>query len=171
MNNAYKLYQVYCIEEGIFVQLHSFTDPTECPNDHADKTIDTNQTTIIHYIPVISNTSQTLSPKKETMTSASYQDLKCDFFFNKLIMDQITNVKVVGYMDHKATSYDVRAFDVTHNTEIVSDTLTNTDKEVSDLGYIPTSPSEDAIIEFHVKVTRGGGKAHIENIIVYYKQV
>ncbi len=169
MNNAYKLYQVYCIEEGIFVKTHSFTDPTECPNDHPDKTIDTNQTTIIHYRPIISNTSQTLSPKKETMSSQNYQDLQCDFYFNKLIMDRITNVKVIGYINNKATSYDVRTFDVTHNTEIISDTLTNASKEVNDLGYIETSPTEDALIEFHVKVTGSGGKATIENIMVYYK--
>ena len=163
MNNSIKRYKVYCISEATFHEFHSTSEPTECPYGHA---IDTNQTTIVYEIPIISKNSQTLIPKNSVISSKNYQDLKCDFYFNKLIMSEITNVKVIGYGNN---TYSVRAFDITNNNEIISNTLSNTEKDINDLGYIENSPTQDAIIEFHTKVDNPSNKAYIENIIVYYR--
>ena len=43
-------YRIHCIEENIDVIVHDTSPPTLCPNDHADRTIDTNLTTIISEI-------------------------------------------------------------------------------------------------------------------------
>lgn len=40
-------YRLYCIEEATFVYTWSSTTPLSCPNDHTDRTIDTNQTVIV----------------------------------------------------------------------------------------------------------------------------
>lgn len=40
-------YRIYCIEEAIFAYVWASDTPTLCPNNHADRTIDTNQTVII----------------------------------------------------------------------------------------------------------------------------
>ncbi len=46
MTTVYK-YRVHCISENIDVIVWDTTTPTICPNDHADRTIDTTKTTII----------------------------------------------------------------------------------------------------------------------------
>jgi hypothetical protein len=46
MSAVYK-YRLYCIEEGIYVETWSETEPTMCPNDHGDRTINSGLTTII----------------------------------------------------------------------------------------------------------------------------
>lgn len=53
-------YRVYCIEENTFVTLWSIEEPTICPNEHADRTIDPSQTVIIDN--VATNTVITKEP-------------------------------------------------------------------------------------------------------------
>jgi len=43
-------YRVFCIEEQQNRSVWSIDPPTMCPNDHADRTIDTNRTTIVDAI-------------------------------------------------------------------------------------------------------------------------
>ena len=45
-------YRVYCIEEATYVTLWGETEPTLCPNNHADRTINSSSTTIIDKINI-----------------------------------------------------------------------------------------------------------------------
>ncbi len=51
MSSIYK-YRLYCIEEDAYVLQWAKTPPTICPNDHADKSINTNITSIVDTINV-----------------------------------------------------------------------------------------------------------------------
>jgi hypothetical protein len=59
-------YRLYCIEEAKFVNQWAETEPTICPNDHADRTINTSQT-------VITDTMGTNIVRTEEPTSGSFQ--------------------------------------------------------------------------------------------------
>jgi len=56
MTSVYN-YRVYCIEEVKFVTAWGTVAPSICPNNHADRTIDTAQTTIIGTISTTSVTT------------------------------------------------------------------------------------------------------------------
>lgn len=43
-------YRLWCIEENTYVYSFAETEPTICPNNHADKSIDTSKTTIVQSI-------------------------------------------------------------------------------------------------------------------------
>ena len=45
-----KLWQVFCIQEGINVNVWGVDAPTLCPNDHVDRTIDPTKTRMVNYI-------------------------------------------------------------------------------------------------------------------------
>lgn len=52
MTTEVNKYRIWCIEEGTNVCVWSENEPTICPNDHPDKTIDTAQTVILETLNV-----------------------------------------------------------------------------------------------------------------------
>ena len=168
---TYKLYQVYCIEEAEFRKVTSFTEPIECPLIHNDRTIDSNQTTIIDEIPIIGNRMEYLVPKLEQVSTKKYFDLKTNFFFDTSFMEIITDFKIISYFENKSGdgSYDFRVYDKTHNLEIGSVNLSNTELETNNIGTVSNLPTENALLEFHIKVANPSDKAYIRVLIVQYK--
>jgi len=165
----YSLYQVYCIAEDQFVQVKSFTEPTQCPNIHNDRTIDTNQTTKIWTRPNICVYHLTLTPKSDKVKNKNYQDLKTAFYFNKDVMEKITNIKINSYLESNSGSYTFRAYDETNGLVLGEITLSNQDKAITDIGFLNNVPTTSAIIEFHAKTSDKKVIAHVENIIVHYR--
>lgn len=53
--SAFDVYRVYCIEEGKFVTVPSFTEPILCPNDHPNRSIDQTKTSIVQIGKVTDN--------------------------------------------------------------------------------------------------------------------
>lgn len=45
-----KLYRVFCIQEGINVDVWAVDPPEICPNDHNDRTIDSSRTRVINFL-------------------------------------------------------------------------------------------------------------------------
>lgn len=167
---TYKLYQVYCIEEGTTRRLHSFTEPTQCPEIHNDRTIDPLQTIIIDYKKITGNMINILSPKRETITNKNYFDIGSNFFFDSTIIKSITNIRVISRFENKSTtgSYTIRAYDNTNHNELCNGTFTNETSETNDLGEISNSPTSNSIIEIHVKTADSRDKVTIDNVIVEF---
>ena len=46
--SSVNIYRIFCIEENIFVTLPSFEEPILCPNNHSNRTIDPNKTSIVN---------------------------------------------------------------------------------------------------------------------------
>lgn len=167
---AYNLYEVYCIEEAAFRRVTSFTEPTQCPVSHADRSIDPMQTVIIDSIPIIGNKRTSYTPKKEAVTSRTYYNIGCAFHFDATAMENITDVKLLSYMYKKGadSDYTIRVYDQTHGLEMGSATFSNESLGVISIGKLVNLPTENAIIEFHAKVKNPADVAYISNIDVYY---
>lgn len=58
MTSVLHKYRLKCIEEDIYVYRWAETEPTICPNDHADRTIDSNLTSIVETIQINTVTAQ-----------------------------------------------------------------------------------------------------------------
>jgi hypothetical protein len=170
---SYKLYEVYCIEEAMTRRLTSLTEPTQCPATHNDRTIDTNQTVLIDYKPIKGNRVEFLTPKMEKVSNKNYSSLKTNFFFDASVMEMVVDFKIIAYIQDKtgSGSYDFKVYDETHGLELGSVNLTNTSLGTYSVGDINNFPTEDAIIEFHVKVDNAKNKANIGSIAVYYKTI
>lgn len=170
---SYKLYQVYCIEEAATRKVTSFTEPTQCPLIHNDRTIDTNQTIIIDFIPIVGNRIEILTPKIDKISSKGYFDLKTNFYFDSSIIETITDIKIVSYFENRSGSgsYDFRVYNITANTQIGNVNLNNEILSTNDIGELTNLPTQDSILEFHTKVDDSRDKANINSIIIYYKTI
>src|SRR3989304_10534774 len=119
MSNSIKRYKVFCITENTYYEYHRVNVPTTCHNGH---NLDQSKTIILYEIPIISKNYQTLVPRNQIINTTSYTDLNCNFIFNRSIMSQITNVKVLGYVDSGCTC-DINVYNTNNNTVIISNNL------------------------------------------------
>ena len=166
---TYKAYDVYCIEEASFRRVNSFTEPTQCPLIHNDRSIDSNQTILIDYIEIIPNTMEYLTPKENYISKKTYTDLKSDFIYNP---DIITEILYIGFrtrFERKSSTgtYSIRIFDKTNNLEL--ETTTINDPSLSNVSILLQSQPKNSVLEFHSKVEDSRDKIEIDKIIIYYR--
>lgn len=169
--STYKYYQVYCIAEGVFRTVNSFTKPTECPIEHVNRTIDTNQTSILDYKIINSNKSVNLIPKIDTITSLNYTNIKTNFYFDVEIMSSIVNINIITYLQNNSGigTYDFRVYNYMTGQELWAITgLNNVVQTLFNIECITTNLLENTFLEFHMRVSKSQDKAFIQNIIVNY---
>lgn len=168
---SHRLYEVYCIEEAAIRRVTGFTEPTQCPLVHNDRSIDANQTVLIDSIPIVGNNVEFLTPKLEQIASTKFIDVKTSFYFDPAKMETLTDIKVVSWLDKKSANgtYDIRVFDVTHAAELGTINLSNETLTATSIGALDNLPTTDAIIEFHAKTSQKNDKAHLKSVAVYYK--
>ena len=166
---SYKAYDVYCIEEAAFRRVNSFTEPTQCPLIHNDRTIDSNQTVLIDYIEIKPNSIHYLTPK-EIISKKVYTDLRCDFDYNTNIVKEILYIEFRTRFERKSSTgtYNIRIFDKTNNN--VVGTTTINDPSLSRVSIFLESQPENSLLEFHGKIEDSRDKLEIDQIIIYYKK-
>lgn len=169
---SYKLYEVYCIEEATTRRVTSFTEPTQCPLIHNDRTIDQNQTVIIDQIFLKADNFTALNGHNGRVTTTNYCDLTSSFFFDASRMDTIISIKFTTFFRKKSSNgtYSIRAVDKTHNTIIGSITISN-ENDMNEMTSFSNFPSNDAVIEFHAMVSKRKDFVIIKDIFVYWKSL
>ena len=167
--SVYKLYQVYCIEEGITRQVNSFTEPTECPVIHTDRTIDPAQTIVIDYIEIKPNRVTVLIPKITKISSTSYKDLKVKIDYDTSLYDKIIKVKFRSTFNRKSGTGDFtfRIFDKGNKSELQALTI-NTENTSDNNIYFDVSPTTNTTLEFQVKVSDSKDDVDIDDVSIYY---
>lgn len=102
----------------------------------------------------------TMNTRKE-IKSQTYEDIDDVIFLGNNGMSTIQSVHVVA--SSTGAEYSVRLYDLTNARIIAEKTgLTNTEKEVIDLGTISNIPTNKAVLELHIKRTTGAGTAKIK---------
>ena len=89
------------------------------------------------------------------------------FDFPGSIINNVTHIKFLGKLIN-GTSYDVKIFDYTNDTTICTQTFTNTNTEILDMGTISNIPTTDVIFEVHVKCDAEESKCSSETINIFY---
>ncbi len=84
-------------------------------------------------------------------------------------MDDITNFKIIGFMEEDGTSYDIKLLNIDKNQIICSANLSNEDEVNNDLGIITNLPKIESTLELQCKIN-GNTVAHIKNFNIHYNQ-
>ena len=71
-------------------------------------------------------------PKKDMIKKEVYSKV-VTYIYNPSLINNLTNIRSISYMENKGTSYDVRVYDKTHNTVIAEANFTNKTEEIKDL--------------------------------------
>jgi hypothetical protein len=112
----------------------------------------------------------TISLKSNEFHSKSYEKIGAISYEGSNNFPVISKINVVGYMDSDETDYSVRVYDKTNSLIIAESTYTNTKEDILEVKPISNIPSEQSIIEVHVKSTKGKKKApvYIESVEIYF---
>jgi hypothetical protein len=163
-----KAYSIYCISEATTYQINSKTVPTMCPLGHA---IDTDQTVDMGYVPMMKVFTQIMKPRTKSITSTSFQNIDCDFYFNRKFMTEIVNIEIISNMT-TASTYDVRIYNSTAASQVLSKTLNNTKKDANILNTGNITFEKNGFLEFQVKFSGASNISNktvsIDSIVVQY---
>lgn len=163
-----KFYSIYCIDEAKTYQIHSKTVPTMCPNDHS---IDTTQTVEICDIPNMKVYTQILTPRTTNVNAKNFQNINCEFYYNKFYMTEIINIEIISNIN-SSSDYDVKMFNNTEVSEVLNKTLNNTEKKPNKLNTSNISFDKNSILEFQTRLSGKGNVANkninVDAIVIQY---
>jgi len=108
----------------------------------------------------------TLLSKFVTVNETVYKKI-VTYMFKKDIYKGISNIKVISYMDSSVTSYDIKIYNLTENSEISTSNFTNVKENANVISDLPSFGNFETLIEIHMR--RNGGpsnsKIYIDSII------
>jgi hypothetical protein len=117
------------------------------------------------YTPIINYRLETMKTSSLSIAQ-SFTDLGCPFIFDPLVMSGIGKINVLGLCN--SGSYTIRCMDITNGLVLCSNTFSNTNNAICDLGSITNIPSTTSILEFHCKSNNSGNVVTIYRVIIYY---
>ncbi len=116
--------------------------------------------------PVGKNVSN-ISIVNQDIESTTYVTISSFNFPGTDLWTNVTNIKIIGFMEEDGTSYDVKIYDITNGKVICSKNLTNEDEDICDLGTVSNLPTTSSIFEVWCR-TNGTTIAHVKNVNIYY---
>ena len=117
--------------------------------------------------PVIGKYLINISMPTSLVDLTTYTTLTTFNFPGTLKLNNITNIKIIGFMEEDGTSYDVKIRDMINVKDVCTKNLTNETEAISDLGNITDLPIGESIFEIQAKIN-GSSVAYIKNINIYH---
>lgn len=108
------------------------------------------------------------STNHEDIASIDYTTVITLAFPGSNFVQNISHIKVSGYMDEGGTEYYVRLFDVANGTVMASGTFSNTDHIINDLSNIANIPVDPTVVELQCKTFDTNTVATIRSLTIYY---
>ena len=165
-------YRVRCVTESsasnpVYKYVWGTAEPTACPTD-GGHTLDANSIAVVATENLVYQTTPITNLTSSTTYDAG--SILHSMVYNSRNYGAIRRVKVLSKMDAANTSYDVRIYDKTNATELVSANFTNiTVYDLCDVGLVITPPDEEVVLEIQAKKTGGTGSdsVYISSIMFY----
>ena len=126
-------------------------------------------TIIANHVPksITGNIINNIIISSDQVTTNTYTTIASFSFPGTNLWRNVSNIKVISFMEYGGTSYMVRIYDITNNNQVCLKTFSNTDENIYDLGILSNLPNNESIFEVQAKIS-GSTVAYIKNINIYY---
>ncbi len=162
---------VYCIEEAIDVGVWSATGPTQCPNIHGDRSIETSRTRVVDSRNMKKNFFK-IYPQVKTIVSKDYYLTASFDFLGSDNIGTIYSIYVLALSEGVGSNFDIRIYNPSSapSTSVIAEKtgLNNSTIALINMGTIANVPTDRTTLEVQVKRTTGSKKIGIREITVYY---
>lgn len=118
--------------------------------------------------PYIGSKQLSYSTNHEDISSTYYTTVITLAFPGSNFVQNITHIKVSGYMDEGGSEYHIRLFDVANGTTMASGAFSNTDHAINDLSDIGNIPTVPTVVELQCKTSDINTIATIRSLTIYY---
>ena len=116
----------------------------------------------------ISTNSFTLVPTITKYRSTKYTRVYAIIYAGSNNVGTINRMFAVSHMDSALTNYSLKVFDTTNRNILAENTFTNTKEQIVELTPINNIPTDQALLELHVKLTGSGGKVYVNSALFEY---
>lgn len=118
------------------------------------------------YIPLNRCRIDAMTPNY-TRIGTLFTSLATTFYFDIGSMLDLCDVKILS--NTTGGNYTVRLYDITNSKLMASATFTNTSSRMNLLGTISNIPTNNAMLEVHVKTSSVLYNVTISKVIIYYR--
>lgn len=158
-------WRIYCTEPGDEGWKTTWSDSeiSVCPND-AGHAVNSNSIQSLSIKQQIKNFEQTAS----FSLSTSYRTIYA-FDYNPVVHGSLHSIEMVYYLSGGTTSADIELYDVSNQTQLFTQNLTNTTESTLEiLDKITSSPSSTTVLEINIKKNNGVlGSINIQSLSLF----